>query len=265
MSTVQSLTAIVALIFALSVVVQIIQEFVKALLQTKADAMKTAVEKFMGASLTVPQVKKALGDRGLDLTALEDLRPEEFRHLLNAIPFEAKQLQGVLAKADAQADEVKDSIAASYNAALALFQEIYTKRNKLIALVLSVVVVILLNANIIILYENVSADPAAQQAILDKVKSVDAGQQKADPSCKEDDITCAYQKSRNDIATVLKKEPILIRTSKYAEDYGDGKYARLFGLLIMAGLVSLGAPFWNDVLKSATGVNNALNGNAKRT
>jgi hypothetical protein len=33
----------------------------------------------------------------------------------------------------------------------------------------------------------------------------------------------------------------------------------------MGVLVSLGAPFWNDVLKGATGVNNALNSGGKKT
>jgi len=33
----------------------------------------------------------------------------------------------------------------------------------------------------------------------------------------------------------------------------------IIGLLLMIGLVSLGAPFWNDVLKSASGANNELN------
>ena len=33
----------------------------------------------------------------------------------------------------------------------------------------------------------------------------------------------------------------------------------------MGTLVSLGAPFWNDVLKGMMGVNNALNAGGKKT
>jgi hypothetical protein len=35
-------------------------------------------------------------------------------------------------------------------------------------------------------------------------------------------------------------------------------------LFLMGLLVSLGAPFWNDVLKGMMGVNNALNTNGKK-
>jgi|HubBroStandDraft_1064217.scaffolds.fasta_scaffold51449_3 hypothetical protein len=46
---------------------------------------------------------------------------------------------------------------------------------------------------------------------------------------------------------------------------GCPKCFLFFGLFIMGALVSLGAPFWSEVLKGATGVNNALNGNAKQS
>jgi hypothetical protein len=36
-------------------------------------------------------------------------------------------------------------------------------------------------------------------------------------------------------------------------------------LLVMGLLVSLGAPFWNDVLKGVMGVNHALNTGRKKT
>jgi hypothetical protein len=34
---------------------------------------------------------------------------------------------------------------------------------------------------------------------------------------------------------------------------------KIIGLLVMGGLVPLGAPFWNDVLKGISGLNDALN------
>jgi len=266
MNTLQSITAVIALIFTLCVVVQAIQEFIKDFLQAKPKAMMQALNEFMGDMLNAADVKKALGVRGLDATALESFSPSDFRNLLDAIPFDQQKVQQLVQGGQATMDEIKDNIAGAYQGALARFNQIYTKKNKQIAVVLSMVVVFALNANVIILYENISADPAAQQAILEKVKTIDAGQGKADPSCKDSEITCAYKKSRDDISEALQKEPVLFRTGKYGRDYlGWPKCFLLFGLLIMGGLVSLGAPFWNDVLKGATGLNNAFNGNAKQS
>ena len=261
MSTLQSLTAVVALIFAICVIVQAIQEFIKDLLKAKPKAMMQALEQFMGTRLNAADVQKALQDRGLDVTALESFSVADFRHLLDAIPFAQMQVQGLVASATAQEQQIKDNIAASYQGALAVFQKIYAKKNKLIALGLSLAVVLILNANVIILYENISADPAAQQAILEKVKSLPPDSNCTNP----DPIICAYQTSQSKITGVLNNEPVLFRTLKYGDDFRKNWLIEILGLLLMGALVSLGAPFWNDVLKGATGLNNALNGNAKKT
>jgi hypothetical protein len=62
----------------------------------------------------------------------------------------------------------------------------------------------------------------------------------------------------------LKKYPVLLRTGRYPEDIKD-PLPEIGGLLLMGILVSLGAPFWNDVLKGANGFNNALNSGGKKT
>jgi hypothetical protein len=265
--TLQTLTAVIALIFTLSVIVQALQEFIKNLLGTKASAMEDTINQYMGSALQLPDVKKALTVRGLDLTALEHFNTTDFRQLLDAIPFQQQQLQGIVASTTATVDEIKNNIAASYEAARASFQKIYTKRNKIIALLLSVVVVGLLNANVIILYQSISADEAAQQAIVNKVQTLVADQGKSSGDAAADAQTLAntYQAKRKDIVNALQQEPILMRTGRYGEDFNDGWAKELFGLLFMAALVSLGAPFWNDVLKGATGVNNALNSGGKKS
>jgi hypothetical protein len=267
MSTLQSLVALVALIFALSVIVQAIQEFVKNLLDMKANAMAQAIKKFMGDYLPVKQVTDALGLRGLDLTALENFNAQDFRHLLDGLPFERDKLKGLVASADAGLDQIKDNIAASYEGARALFQKIYAKNNKYIAMGLSLLVVAILNANVILLYENVAADPAAQQAIMSKVQTLANEQVNASgsPAAQQQALQDAYKASRDRIAGALQAEPLLGRTAQYAEDFSGHPFLEPLGLLLMAALVSLGAPFWNDVLKGATGLNNALNGNGKKT
>lgn len=263
MSTFQSLIALVALIFALSVIVQAIQELLKNLLGTKAKVMAQTITEFMGAHLTLPQVKQALDVRGLDLTSLENLNAQDFRQLLDGIPFGQEQLQGVVVSAENSLDKFKDNVAASYEAARSKFQKAYTTRNKWFALGLSLLVVGLLNANVILLYENISADQGAQQAIMAQATKMLADQAQV-ASGNPDDLGKTYTKSRSLIEGALENDPILVRTLKYGEDFQSPVH-ELLGLALMVFLVSLGAPFWNDVLKGMMGLNNALNGNGKKT
>jgi hypothetical protein len=272
-NTLQSLTAVIALIFALSVIVQAIQEFIKDFLQIKPKAMMQALNEFMNDMLKAADVKQALSVRGLDVTALESFSPSDFRNLLDAIPFDQQQQQGVqrlVHGGQVSLDKIKDNISGAYEGALARFQEIYEGKNKRIVAVLSVVLVLILNANVIFLYENISADPATQQAIMSKVQTIVLANTKANGGIGDDAAAQAkalkesYQATRDQIATVLNTDTMLVRTKLYPDDFRSHWLKTILGLSLMGGLVSLGAPFWNDILKGATGVNNAFNGNGKK-
>ncbi len=266
MGTFQTLISLVLLIFVLSVVVQAIQEFVKSALNTKAAVMAETLEQFMGSHLTLPQVRNALTIRGLNLTSLEHLNKEDFRHLLDGIELEDAQLKGVVASAQATVDQVKDNMAASYESARSTFQQAYAKKNKAISVILSLVLVALLNANLIILYEQVSSDQTAQQAIVGRAPAVSLSQPVntgSDPQ-QQTELGAAYSQSRDQVQKALQSYPILIRTAKFAEDFKSHPYAEVPGLLLMGLLVSLGAPFWNDILKGMMGINNTLNASTKK-
>jgi hypothetical protein len=265
MGTFQTLLCLVLLIFVLSVGVQAIQEVIKAALNTKASVMAQTIEKFMGDRLTLPQVQDALHLRGLDITALENFNKQDFRRLLDGIQFKNGQLKGIVVFAEATVEQAKDNIAASYEAARAAFQRAYTRRNKVFVVVLSLLAVIALNANVVILYELLSSDQAAQQAIVGKAVAVtlDQAGKRGDSQDQPTDLGAAYAHSRDQINKALQGYPILIRTSKFREDFENHPYSEIPGLLVMGILVALGAPFWNDVLKGMMGVNNALNTNQK--
>jgi hypothetical protein len=262
MSTFQTMVSLVLLIFVLSVIVQAVQEFLKSVLSTKANVMEQTIDKFMGNLLTLPQVTAALQTRGLNITALEAMDQIDFRHLLDTIPFspadEAK-LAAAFNNTAMKIDEAKDKIAASYEAARATFQNAYTRKNKIIAVVLSLIVVVLLNANIIILYNQVAADQAAQQTIVGHAPTLSSGSTSADTA----NLGDAYSKGREQIMSALETNPILLRTKYFPSDFQKGPVMEILGLLVMGLLVSLGAPFWNDVLKGLMGVNNTLNGSKK--
>jgi hypothetical protein len=261
MSTFQTLLALVILIFVLSVIVQALQEALKSLLNTKAKTMAEMIEKFMGDHLTLPQVQEALQKRGLDLTALENFSKQDFRQLLDGIQFQGAQMQGVVAKAGATLEEAKDNVAASYDAARASFQKAYTAKNKAFAVGISLVIVLALNASLIRLYEIVSADQAMSQAIAGTASTLAASSNSGPGAgaASQQALAETYSKSREAITQDLQKYPVLLRTNKYPEDFARGNSLKeVIGLFLMSVLVSLGAPFWNDVLKSMMGINNAL-------
>lgn len=260
MATFQTLLAVVVLIFALSVMVQAVQEVLKSALNTKADVMCKTITKFMGDILTVPQVEGALKVRGLDLTALEHFNKDDFRHLLNGIDFSNQALQGVIADASATLEQKKDNVAAAYEAARASFQKAYTRKNKLFAVVISFALVFALNANLLMLYEEVASDQVMGQAIVGKASTLVSPNP---PPANTVSLEDSYQSSRKTIGDAMAKFPPLMRDSSYGKDFSDRPAAAIIGLLLMGILVSLGAPFWNDVLKGMTGINNSLNTGSK--
>jgi hypothetical protein len=268
MSTFETLLALVVLIFLLSVIVQAIQEVLKSLLNAKADTMAQVIEKFMGTHLSLDQVQLALRERGLDLTALEYFNKEDFRHLLDAIEFVDPQLKGIVASDSATLEQKKDNVAAAYEGARASFQKAYTAKNKTLAIAISFVVVLTLNANLIMLYEELAVDQVMAQAIVGKATPNQCSPESKDKApSQQSDLATTYSEARDCIKTKLKDYPVLLRSSKrqYLADWTESNFHTILGLFMMGLLVSLGAPFWNDILKGMTGVNNALNTNTSKT
>jgi hypothetical protein len=260
MSEFQTLLSLVLLIYILSVFVQAIQELIKKILGTKAAVMRQALERFMGKALSRSDVENALNLRGLNITALENLNKQDFRHLRDGIDFQPAQVQAIVKKAGATIDNLRDNIAGSYEGFRADFQQAYTRRNKIFVLILSFIVVIALNSNLIVLYKLISTDQAARQALVSRTSlppAVPSASGTASQSAA--DLLAAVENTRTAIAQDLQQYPILLRTGKLPSEHAEHPWVQVFGLVLMGLLVSLGAPFWNDILKGMTGVNNALN------
>jgi hypothetical protein len=263
MSTLQTLMALAVLIYVLCMIVQFVQEGVKAVFKTKAKTMEEIVKKFMGENILTPeQVKAALQNLGFDsLAALENINKDDFRKVLDAIPFTPAQIQAIptiLGVANANLDQFKDHAVAAYDATMAKFQKSYAKNNKVWVIGISFVVVLALNASVVTIYDILSVNPAISQTIAATASTV--SQPTPGASAPQ---TFDPDKTRKDITDELQKYPILLRTTKYRTDIKDP--SNDIGLIIMGFLVSLGAPFWNDVLKGMTGVNNALNTGGRKT
>jgi len=259
MSTLQTLLALVVLIYVLCVIVQFLQEGVKALLNTKAKTMEKVIQKFMGEDLLKPnQVEAALKSRGLDsLAALENFNKDDFRQLINAIPFTNEQLQ-ILDKAQTTVEQFRDHAEATYDGAMAKFQRLYAANNKRLAIGLGFAVVLALNASAIKIYEILAVNEAMSQTIVATASTANQPNPGGGTS-----QAFVPDQTREAITKELQDYPILLRTTKYPTDIKDAWND--IGLIIMGLLVSLGAPFWNDILKGMTGVNNALNSGGSKT
>jgi hypothetical protein len=223
--------------------------------------MKDTIKKFMGDHLTLDQVQGALKTRGLDISALEHFNKEDFRHLLDGIELADPQIQGIVAQGEKDIVSVKNNIAGSYEAVRASFQKAYTTKNKTFAVLISFVVVLALNANLIMLYQELAADQVMAQAIVGKASTLVSSSPSGGDS--NSSLEESYQKSRKTIGDAVAKFPPIVRDSDYPSDFHDRPGSAIIGLVLMGILVSLGAPFWNDVLKGMTGVNNALNSGKK--
>lgn len=266
MSQLQTFLALVVLIYVLCVIVQAVQEIVKWALSMKATTMKGVIEKFMGELLTVDQVETALKNRGLDITALEHYSKDDFRSLLNTIPFTEQQIQQIpnlLGIQNTTLDQFKEHAAAAYDAAMAKFKQSYTKNNKIWVIGLSFIVVLVLNASVIQIYEVLAVDQTMSQAIAGTAQTIAGSASQPAPSdCPAGaEIYCTNRKI---ISAYLGKYPVLFRTLEYSKLTGDQITLEILGLVLMGVLVSLGAPFWNDVLKGINGVNSALNSGGKK-
>jgi len=260
MSELQTFLALVVLIYVLCVIVQGVQEVVKSVLDSKAKVMEQAITKFMGDHLKFDQVKQAMDVRGLKITALERFNKDDFRKLLDGVRFTDEQLQqipSVVAKENATLDQFKDNIASAYEGAQAKFQRLYTTYNKRCVIILGFAVVLVLNANVIKIYSILAGNQSMSQAIAGTAVTVGNNSQTA--AATPQDLNAVFENNRTAIQQQLQKYPVLLRTCKYPEDFTKSPWLEILGLAIMGALVSLGAPFWNDVLKGVSGLNDALN------
>jgi len=126
--------------------------------------------------------------------------------------------------------------------------------------------VLILNASLVRIYEILAVDQNLSQAITgtaSTIASQSSGQSTSTVSTSPS-LADVYSKNRDAIQKDLQQYPILLRTQQYSQDLKQDPFGEILGLLLMGALVSLGAPFWNDILKGTMGINNALNTNGKK-
>src|SRR5215213_6957996 len=160
------------------------------------------------------------------------------------------------------------------------FDERYARHMRTASIAISIVVVIVLNANFFSVYKNLSSNEVQRNLIVDKGPEIldrSRAQAQASPTPTPANIQEALQQSREEIEILSNTyqgfgfTPLSIRQLKSfvwslslnqpLEQWWQSRkdnVVTLVGWAIMVMLLSAGAPFWQDALESLFGIKNLL-------
>jgi hypothetical protein len=224
------------------------------------------------ATKIVDQIEAATRSFGYkDLELIETISADDLKRLTKSLP--------MFAKAKEQWKNVEKDIDTWLTFTQRAFQELYQRRMKLWSFLVSAIIVIILNANLLDVYGEFSMNKPVRDAAVamaekfvamprdsilvnEKTGSKDTSYIVSKPDSL---IVLAIQKSLSDVQQVAASKTFQVfrwTKTRVAQFYGDRWYViwpkAILGWLAMTLLVSLGAPFWYDLLKSLMGIKNYL-------
>ncbi len=143
-------------------------------------------------------------------------------------------------------------------------EERYARSMKTVAIVISFVVVVTLNANLFAIYRQISGDQVMRDALVasadDVLKKLE---EQKPPDQQIGDVKQALQEVKANVSLYTDfgfKGPQWIsdawKTREGATLYQ--MFEALLGWIVMTTLLSVGAPFWQDTLESLFGLKNML-------
>jgi len=178
------------------------------------------------------------------------------------------------------AGSLKDSVDVWYDTVMQSFEERYMRHMKSVAIVISVVVVIFLNANFFQIYTNISTNDVLRNAIIAKQSEIQdrVRIQPVNPTGGTETPDVVEQQLKAELkqlqTTLDESTTFGLQPFKWGQvkDFfaGTGAWAghtnerfsylikSLSGWAIMIMLLSVGAPFWQDAPESLYGVKNLL-------
>ncbi|HEX6729289.1 MAG TPA: hypothetical protein VF074_04725, partial [Pyrinomonadaceae bacterium] len=269
----------------LSLIVQSIQSIIKKWFKLKSRSILDSLDdlfEYVGSkditglesSVLVEEVKKQFGKLGrvslirknpmVDSIAKEDL----------------VKIIGKLAadKIDpAKVTPLQEEVRTWFDTVMQGFEERYTRHMKTVAIIVSVVVVIVLNANFFDIYHNISTNDVLRASLIDKRDEIKnrLGQQPAAPDSDQEKAKAQLKTEIDELQGLLEQAPVFgftplnrgdvinfFQAKGFWATHADERFAYFLRLLagwaIMIMLLSVGAPFWQDALESLFGVKNLL-------
>jgi hypothetical protein len=286
MKTLDTVIALIVVILMLSLIVQSVQSLLKKWFKLKSETILKSLddlfkyadsEKLAGIAsdklveaLKVELVK--LGRTTSDgRAAIDSIAKEDLLKILTKIKFPG---------AEDSVAKFQEQVHTWYDTAMQSFEERHTRRMKTYSLVVSIFVVIILNANFFDIYKNISTNDAMRGSIISKRADVEtrlqaAGAQTEVEAGDLEQRRIALEKERAALDELLAQNPVFGFTPLEVSDVSDFFHARNYwsanadkriayalqlvaGWAIMVMLLSIGAPFWQDALESLFGVKNLL-------
>lgn len=183
-----------------------------------------------------------------------------------------QQLDAAMARLRLRLDDIENW----YDTVMHSFEERYTRGMKTYAFVISLLIAVWLNANIFGIYRDLSTNKTQRAAVVaygsEVLKQYADAQAKAIAEQKPEvaaTLKQQYEETRDKINAEaakftslgfkpLNKELTELRAQTDPWSFLKQILYMLFGWLIMASLLSVGAPFWQDTLESLFGIKNLL-------
>jgi hypothetical protein len=230
------------------------------------------------AEVIVRELEAAFKSFGYkDLELLERMPVAEFQKIVASLP--------MFSKAKDEIKHVRAEIETWFDITKRSFQDLYERRMRLWTLIIGAVTVVVLNANIFEIYREFSTNKVVRDAAvawaervvsapIDSVLSGSrfAGRDSAGAKPLSDqEIRKQIEKRFGDIQSVVNANGFQVLRWRQAqrdaflsgwlsEGWFKNLAKSLLGWLGMILLVSLGAPFWYDILKTVVGFKNTVIG-----
>ncbi len=227
----------------------------------------------------VGELEKVINGMGFrDIHMVENLDTKSFVDLLNSLPLAQTQDAALQSKFKKAVDDATHW----FELTKAAFQEHYERRMKYWSFGISAVLAIALNANLLDIYQEFSHNQTLRDAAVKMgeqltstsrdsiiVRSTSEKKDTAFVAAVPDSIIVKkIQSNASNIRQMLDEESFQVmgwsgaRIERYADlKWYWGMVRMLFGWLGMTLLVSLGAPFWYDALKTVMGIKNSFQKN----
>ena len=276
LKTVDTIIAMVIVLLVLSLIVQSIQSLVKKFLKIKSRSIMGSLDDLFEYVDTQALVSKAPAE-------LVEKIKGEFKKLGRVSLIFRRPIVESISKADlvkilekVESQQVAQEAAKWFDTVMQGFEERYTRHMKTIAICISILVVIFLNANFFQVYHNISNSDVMRNAVLQKRDLVQQQLKLQSADLANANGAEALKAELTQLQTALDEAPGLgfkPLTPMQLYDFlaGEGVWdgvsfpnrfahgIKVFGgFAIMVMLLSVGAPFWQDALESLFGIKNLL-------
>ena len=275
-TTLDTVIAMIIVLLVLSLIVQSIQTIIKKWFKLKSHSIFSSLEDLFEYAQNT--------ENAVPADELVQAVRDEFKKLGRVSLILRTPMVDSIAKKDlmnimdrVNAGHLKEQVDTWFDTVMQSFEERYTRHMKTVAIIISIFVVVLLNANFFQVYHNISTNDVLRNSLLERQGTIQkalqdssqaAGQTPETTADLNAELTQIRETMDQTISlgfTPLKPKQIFNFISGqgvWAGHPASERFAHLIkvlgGYAIMVMLLSVGAPFWQDALESLFGIKNLL-------